>query len=171
MDDLVALLKASHTTEDRTPLHAVADLLIERGDGRGEILNRWLGTNTPSWETVGADRIGGSVKGGPKQPYHFTPLTEATSDSEALGIGHLVVVGERKDGTRLPVFRIYLGKTIGGGDRLKASVAVSHEDARNVADTLPDAETVHTYLDHNFGPDPRKQFEKDMNAALRPNTD
>jgi uncharacterized protein (TIGR02996 family) len=158
--DLSDLIRAVvENPEEDTPVSMLADHLLEKGDGRGEILRRWL---------TGEQRV--------KFPHaitdpDITPHHKEKTDD--YGINTLVrdepVIGTSMDGSRhqVPLFSLY----VDGGEWKKWKgfhVKVPDQtDARQLADTLPHAYQAHAFLDSTFGPDPRTKLADGLNKVLK----
>jgi uncharacterized protein (TIGR02996 family) len=165
MSDVVSMVKAVVANpQDHTAILALADALDERhaagADGRATVLRKYVAGQSP--------------QGSSPKP-HIRPLDgEYVNYYEHIpeGGGHYSGVSlnvnlSRSLGMResFPAFDILLSDN-GRLNHTPLVVPVTHEEARDIADNLPNAKRLHAALDRHFGPDPR-QYAKAYSAAVR----
>lgn len=149
MTDLKDLVNAAaeHRQED-TPVAMLADHLIEQGDGRGELLRRWLESDRP--------------------PLSYDDVVCGPSHADRITGRHWLST-DLNNVKGVPVFRIRINSFV--GDR-SFEIPVDHAEARRIASTPPFTTTgpfskrMHKFLDTEFGPDPR--YNDSLNKALKP---
>lgn len=151
LGDLIKAVVRNH--KEDAPLWMLADHLLEANDSRGEIIRRAIN----SGPYAGRQGVGHKGEG----PYHREDL----DGDHNVGLTSFPQIGVDGD----------LRFTVTAFDRTAKSpqplsrsmtVAVPHTEARQIADTLPNAEEVHKFLDTHFGPDDR--YTDSLNKALKP---
>jgi hypothetical protein len=162
--ELPDLVKAvSDNLGETTPLSMLADFLSERGDGRGDILAKHLRDRPVDSRDF---HLGSSVTPGS----HGETVSHEEGD---FGLQHWI---SYNPDSRLPhklLYAVKVGEWVPGDTEMRLrgrvyTALVSHKEAREIADRLPNAERTHKFLDRHFGPDPRgEKFHRDLSEKLR----
>lgn len=140
MTTLPDLLRAvlDNPTED-VPVRMLADYLLEQGDGRGEILRRWV---------EGSCRIGVDNRSFPEE------LDYSDISTQSCGLQSYMAVGTGHIGY-WPVFEICIFPTDSyKRDCLYFRIFTSIEDARLIADQYPNPAEIHSFLIRHYA-DPK----------------
>lgn len=163
MTDLSALANAVvENPKEDAPLHMLADEMLDKGDGRGEVLRRWLVAEGEDKDPV-EDLSDMSMP--PTHTQGFRP--DEKGQIKIHTFPSVAYAGRAKG--KEPVLNVRIERLAGGQNYFSRlhSVALPHSEAREVADSLPNAEEVHHFLDKHFGNDPR--LVDGLNKALTPN--
>lgn len=162
MTDLKDLVRAAaEKSAENTPASMLVDHLIETGDGRGEIIRKWLNREG---RTYNFHQAGSSTE-------HLDNLGNGTDLTSHAHVGWFVGTSMNGERHKVPVMSVHLysDHPDDAVSHRGFAVRMSHPEARAIADRLPDAEEVHRFLDKHFGPDPR--FNADLSNALKPKTE
>lgn len=169
MDELESLIQNStENSYDNDVAAALADSLQDRGNTAGVIIKKALE----------------SPRSKVRVPY--LPFSYTGSDATKRVVRHTT---DGQDGRRMEVELGWQGRSHQGsavpqhGDDLFGVVRLagahrdhgrefptllSHEEARNIADGLPNAKEAHEFLNKHAGPDPRTQkFARKYDLALK----
>jgi uncharacterized protein (TIGR02996 family) len=147
--DFHSLVKAVvENPKEDTPLSMLADHLTEGGDGRGEIIQRWLSGDRKSYVVRSAGPEAYHWQDVSSKPEHWfsTEVGLTQSNKPAFSVTVMGEKGFQSSGRHL-------------------TVPVELDDARRIADSLPHKDAVHSFLNHHFGEDER--YAQKLGEALK----
>jgi uncharacterized protein (TIGR02996 family) len=137
MTSLCDLLDAvlDHPAEE-VPVRMLADFLLEQGDGRGEVLRLWLESTVRYATTDRTDFFGD----------YSDIVTQG-------GLQSYMMIGVGGAAGR-PVFEVI----VYGETERRFVVPTSVEEARRIADTYPNPDAIHAFLDRHYS-DPKSNVK------------
>lgn len=163
MNDFQALiLAAAKNKHDETPVHALADYLMEQGDGRGDLLRKSLEYEGPYDFFFQATT----------NPHRTSHTAYYDSEPHFMRIHTSVGHSRRTDRGDQIVFDVGIdhrdmSEEEGKPNNLRFQTPVTHSEARDIADRLPNSPAFHQWLTNHFGPDPRPKYDHEIDAGLK----